>query len=130
MRDTDRLLRFLAVRLAGLTCGVVAAASFVMAALGTFNGDMPLGIVLGAALGFGRLYMAGRILPLITAAQRGKTAVAVVNQLVGLALTAGFLVFCIKKSVWLFSGGAAGLLLIPVVIVINRKRSADVFIGE
>jgi hypothetical protein len=122
------LLRFLAVRLAGLTCGAVAAASFVMAALGMFHGDMPLGIVLGAALGFGRLYMTGRLLPLIM--RRGKTAVAVANQFGGLALMAGFLVFCIKQSVWLFAGGAAGFLLIPAVIVMNRKRSADLFMGE
>jgi hypothetical protein len=127
VRNTNRLLLFLAVRLAGLTCGIVAAVSLVTAAAGTFNGGLPLGIALGAALGFGRLCVTGRLFPQGAAgseATRRRTAVVVANQLLGLALTAVFLVFCVKKSVWLFSGGAAGLLLIPAVIVFYRKKIA------
>jgi hypothetical protein len=130
MRDTNRLLPFLAVRLAGLTCGIVAAVSVVTAALGMFNGELPLGLALGAALGFGRLGLTRRLfLRALTgnkAARRAAVAaaVAVANQFVGLALTAAFLVFCIKQSVWLFAGGAAGLLLMPVVIMLFRKKIA------
>ena len=116
------MLAFLAVRLAGLTCGVAAVAAVVTAAVGMFNEGVPLGIVLGAALGFGRLCMTGRLFPLVLATRRGKTVVAVMHQLLGLAFTVAFLVFCIRQSIWLFAGGAAGLLLIPVVVVINRKR--------
>jgi hypothetical protein len=116
------LLLFLAARLAGLTCVFVAVAVGVTAVLGMFNGELPLGIALGAALGFGKMCMTGRLFPRVLAARRGKTAIAVVNQLLGLALTAAFLVFCVKRSVWLFAGGAAGLLLIPAVIVMNRKE--------
>jgi hypothetical protein len=92
-----------------------------------FNGELPLGIALGAVLGFGRLCVTGRLFPQgVTGneATRRGTAVAVANQLVGLALTAAFLVFCVKRSVWLFAGGAAGLLLIPAVIVLYRKKIA------
>jgi hypothetical protein len=105
------------------------AAGGVMAALGTFEGVALLGIVSGAALGFGKMYMTGRLLLRGTAggdaARRKKTAVVVANQLLGLTLTAAFLFFCIGRSVWLFAGGAVGLLLVPVVIVMNRKRSAE-----
>jgi hypothetical protein len=118
------VLKFLAVRLAGLTCGAVAAVSIVCVALGRFSGELPLGIALGAALGFGRLCMTGRLFPLVMAARQGRTVIAVLNQLLGMALIAGFLIFCIKRSVWLFAGGAAGLLLIPVVIVMNHKKIA------
>jgi hypothetical protein len=121
VQNTGELLKFLAVRLAGLACAVIAAVSLVCALRGVFTVDLPLGIAAGAALGFGRMCMTGRLFPLVLSAQRGKIAVAVANQFLGIALVAAFLFFCIKKSVWLFAGGAAGLFLIPVVILLNRK---------
>jgi hypothetical protein len=68
------------------------------------------------------MWMTERLFPLVMAARRGKTAIAVMNQLAGMALVAAFLIADIRISVWLFAGGAAGLLLIPVVIIANRKR--------
>jgi hypothetical protein len=68
------------------------------------------------------MWMTGRLFPLIMAARRGKTAIAVTNQLAGIALAAAFLAASIRVNVWLFAGSAAGLSLIPVVIIANRKR--------
>jgi hypothetical protein len=115
-------LKFLGVRLLWLACAVIAAVSLVCALRGMFVLELPVGIAAGAALGFGRMCMTGRLFPLVLSARRGKTAVAVLNQFLGMALVAAFLVFCIRKSVWLFAGGAAGLSLIPVVILLNRKK--------
>jgi K+ transporter len=122
MRNTDELLRFLGGRLSVLACTVMAAVSLVCVLRGEFNAELPLGIAMGAALGFGRMCMTGRLFPLVMAARHGKTAVAVVNQFLGLALVAAFLFFCIKSSVRLFAGGAVGLSLIPVVILLNYKK--------
>jgi hypothetical protein len=118
----EAMLKFLAVRLLWLACAVIAAVSLVCALRGMFTVDLPVGIAAGAALGFGRMCMTGRLFPLVLSARRGKTAVAVLNQFLGLALVAAFLVFCIRKNIWLFAGGAAGLSLIPVVILLNRKK--------
>ncbi|MDR1095488.1 MAG: hypothetical protein LBL31_03790 [Spirochaetaceae bacterium] len=115
-------LKFLAVRLLWLACAVIAAVSLVCVLRGMFVPELPVGIAAGAALGFGRMCMTGRLFPLVLSARRGKTAVAVLNQFLGMALVAAFLIFCIRKSVWLFAGGAAGLSLIPVVILLNRKK--------
>jgi hypothetical protein len=122
MRDTGELLRFLGGRLSVLACAVIAAVTLVCVLRGEFNAELPLGIAMGAALGFGRMCMTERLFPLVMAARRGKTAVAVVNQFLGMALVAAFLLFCIRASVWLFAGGAAGLSLIPAVILLNRKK--------
>jgi hypothetical protein len=122
VQDTGALLRFLAVRLSGLACALIATISLVCAACGVFTADLPLGIAMGAALGFGRMCMTGRLFPLVMAARRGKTVIAVVNQVLGLVLVAAFLFFCVRASVWLFAGGAAGLFLVPVVILVNRKK--------
>ncbi|MDR1232092.1 MAG: hypothetical protein LBK61_11935 [Spirochaetaceae bacterium] len=125
MQNTGALLKFLAVRLSGLAGAVIAAVSLVCALRGVFTVDLPLGIALGAAMGFGRMCMTGRLFPLVLSARRGKTAVAVANQFLGMALVAAFLLFCIRKSLWLFAGGAAGLFLIPVVILLNRKKMVE-----
>jgi hypothetical protein len=125
VQNTGELLKFLAVRLTGLAGAVIAAVSLVCALRGVFTVDLPLGIALGAGLGFGRMCMTGRLFSQVLSARHGKMAIIVVNQLLGMALLAAFLFFCVRKSDWLFAGGAAGLFLIPVVIFLNRKKMAE-----
>jgi hypothetical protein len=122
------MLRNLAARLAvaaGITIVLVIAVSSIYGAVygkyGEFRAELPLGIASGAALGFLRMCMTERLFPLVLAARKGKMVVALLNQLLGLALVAGFLICCVRRSLWLFSGGAAGLMLVPVVIIWSRK---------
>jgi hypothetical protein len=130
MRNTGILLKFLGSRLSVLACAVIAAVSLVCVIRGAFRAELPLGIAIGAALGFGRMCMMERLFFLVMAAHQGKTAIAVINQFLGMALVAAFLFFCIKTNIWLFVGGAAGLSLVPIVILTNRKKISVEKVGS
>ena len=56
---------------------------------------------------------------------RAGTLAAVIAGLYGVAgilIQAVFLAVCIKKSLPLFAGGAAGLLIMPVTLLISRRQ--------
>ncbi|GMO59549.1 MAG: hypothetical protein Ta2A_05460 [Treponemataceae bacterium] len=132
--ETAGLFRFLAKRVALWTLAACIAAFcvaffvpyFQHIADGKAKILMPAGLVFGAVLSFLRMRINKNTLLFVTQlagkSEKSGTFFAVATQIGSIAVLFFVLALCLKKSLLLFFCAICGMLILPLVIIVYRKR--------